>query len=107
MIKIKRNWADAAEVKLEFEFDTEIVKRPNNMVCLRRGPLFYSIPVKGQKEKVEYWRDGVERKFPYCDYFIYPISKWNYALAGTDFAVKEKSVAQMPFDTENRNLCEC
>lgn len=101
LIKIKRNWADAAEVKLEFEFDTEIVKRPNNMVCLRRGPLFYSIPVKGQKEKVEYWRDGVERKFPYCDYFIYPISKWNYALAGTDFAVKEKFVAQMPFDTEN------
>ena len=33
---------------------------------------------------LEYTRNGVERKFPYCDYEIYPESRWNYAFADED-----------------------
>ena len=96
--KITKTWFGTHEINVSFEFETEIVNRPNDMVCLRRGPLFYSIPVEGKKERVEYNKDGVERKFPYCDYYIYPVSKWNYALAGNDFSVIENAVSAMPFD---------
>lgn len=101
LVKLERVWSEEAEIKVEFEFDTEIVQRPNNMVCLKRGPLFYSIPVEGQKEIVEYEAYGVLRKYPYCDYYIYPKSKWNYALADSKFKVYENDVAEMPFDMEN------
>ena len=30
---------------------------------------------------LEYTRAGVERRFPYCDYEIYPESEWNYGFA--------------------------
>ena len=29
----------------------------------------------------EYTRDGVERKFPYCDYELTPKSEWRYGFA--------------------------
>ena len=67
------------------------------MVCIRRGPLFYSIPIEEKWERVEYNIGGVERKFPYCDYYIYPQSKWNYALAGKNFSVSENDF-KAPFN---------
>lgn len=52
-------------------------------------------------EKLEYTRDGVERKFPYCDYEIYPQSPWNYGFTSdTHFAVKENPVSETPFSTQ-------
>lgn len=86
---IRRIWDGYTEVEVDFEFETEIIKRPENMVCVRRGPLFYSIPIEEKWEKVEYIAGGVERKFPYCDYYIYPESKWNYALVSDNFSVIE------------------
>ena len=44
------------------------------MQVLWRGPLLYSVAIDERWEKLEYARDGVERKFPYCDYEIYPLS---------------------------------
>lgn len=97
--EISRKWNGRCEVNVLFEFETEIAKRPGNMVCIKRGPLFYSIPIKEKWEKVEYTKDGVERKYPYCDYFIYPESKWNYALAGGDFEIFEQEF-NLPFNPE-------
>ena len=48
---------------------------------------------------VEYTSNGVERKFPYCDYYLYPQSKWNYALASKSFTVEEKDFTS-PFNPE-------
>lgn len=86
---VKKLWGKDSEIEVELEFETQIVKRPCDMVCVRRGPLFYSIPIEEKWEKVEYNVGGVERKFPYCDYYIYPESKWNYALASDKFEVSE------------------
>ena len=98
--EISKKWNGKTEVNVTFEFKTEIVPRPENMVCVRRGALFYSIPIKEKWEKVEYTKDGVERKYPYCDYYIYPLSKWNYALADDKFEISEQEF-DLPFNTEN------
>ena len=99
-MEITQKWEGTREFEVEFEMKTEIVKRPDDMIAVRRGPLFYSIPVKERWEKVEYVKNGVERKFPYCDYYIYPESKWNYALAGDKFELCENSF-ENPFSPEN------
>lgn len=88
------------EIEVNLDFETEIVSRPENMVCVRRGALIYSIPIKEKREKVEYTKDGVERKYPYCDYYICPQSKWNYALANDKFELSEQEF-DAPFNPEN------
>lgn len=87
--EINKKWDGSNTVTVELDFETEVVKRPADMVCVWRGPLMYSVGIKENWEKVEYEKDGVERKFPYCDYYIYPESKWNYALASDKFEVRE------------------
>ena len=97
--EITKVWETSDCINVEFEFETLIVKRPEDMVCIRRGPLFYSIPIKEKWEIVEYTSNEVDRKFPYCDYYIYPQSKWNYALAGENFTVEENDFTS-PFNPE-------
>ena len=98
--EISREWDGKTEIEVNLDFETEIVSRPEDMVCIRRGALIYSIPIKEKWEKVEYTKDGVERKYPYCDYYIYPQSKWNYALANDKFELSEQEF-DAPFNPEN------
>ncbi len=97
--EIVKHWDDKTEIEVNLEFETEIVNRPENMICVRRGALVYSIPIKEKWEKVEYTRDGVDRKYPYCDYYIYPQSKWNYGLADCNFEILEQDF-DAPFTPE-------
>jgi hypothetical protein len=71
------------------------------MSCLVRGPLLYALPVKAKKVMHEYSNDGVERKFPYCDYELFPESEWNFGFASGDFAVNENDIGEIPFSAEN------
>ena len=98
--EISREWNGRTEIAVNLDFETKIVSRPENMVCVRRGALVYSIPIKEKWEKVEYTKDGVERKYPYCDYYIYPQSKWNYALANDKFELLEQEF-DAPFNAGN------
>lgn len=96
---ISRTWNGTSVVEVEFEYDIKIVNRPNDMVCVTRGPLIYSIPIKEKWEKVEYVEDGVERKYPYCDYYVYPQSEWEFALADENFSIKYNDY-DMPFNSQ-------
>lgn len=98
--KISKTWTGKTEIEVCLDFETEMVKRAHDMVCVRRGPLFYSIPIAEKRERVEYVKDGVERKYPYCDYYIYPESKWNYAFASDKFEFEELPY-DAPFNPEN------
>ena len=49
---------------------------------------------------VEYTRDNVERKFPYCDYEYYPTSEWRYGYAGSKFEVVENEISDVPFSSK-------
>lgn len=80
---------DGTEViEIDLEFKTKLKNR-GDMYTLERGPLVYALGIDEDWQKREYVRDGVERKYPYCDYEIYPESKWNYAFAGTDFEIED------------------
>jgi hypothetical protein len=98
--KIERVWKGKTEINIEMEFETELVERPNKMYALRRGPLVYSIAPKERWVKHEYVKDGTERKFPYCDYEIFPESPWNYAFTGDDMEVIEQPVSETPFSPD-------
>lgn len=98
---IEKEWTGKTEIAITLEFETELAARPNGMYCLRRGPLVYSIAPKERWEKHEYTRNGVERKFPYCDYEIFPLSPWNYAFSGGGaFEVQEFPLSETPFSPE-------
>ena len=75
-------------------------ERPNGLYCVKRGPLLYSVAIEEEWTPLEYVRDGVERKFPYCDYEVRPLSKWNYAFADGQFTVEEREDWEAPFSTE-------
>lgn len=106
---IDKNWEGQESIQLELCFEIELVKRPSGLYALRRGPLLYSLKLAENWRKLEYERNGVERKFPYCDYEIFPESKWNYAFANQKFEVHQDD-SLLPFfaelDEKNENSDE-
>lgn len=83
-ITIHKVFNGTETVNIELEFKTEL-KEHGGMYVLTRGPLVYSLEIDEDWQKREYVRDGVERKYPYCDYEIFPKSKWNYAFTDSEF----------------------
>ena len=99
--RIKKNWKGEEIIAVSYEFEIELIKRPRDMWALRRGPFIYSLSIEEEWVKHEYIRDGVERKYPYCDYEIYPRSKWNYAFCSDNFEVCEHEIGDIPFSSSN------
>ncbi len=89
------------EIIIEFETSVCLEKRPYDLNTVKCGSLVFSLPIKFEKKMHEYERDGVERKFPYCDYELLPLSDWNYAFSDNIFEVERKEVSDIPFSSEN------
>ena len=90
---LRKRWKGEESFELRFFPEAKLVSRPRGMRVLERGALVYSLPLGERWEMHEYTKDGVERKFPYCDYHIYPTEDWGYAFCGENFRVEER-----PFD---------
>ena len=84
-------------------FDTapEFFLRPHNLHSVRAGSLVFSLPIEYEKKMYEYEKNGVERKFPYCDYEYIPKSVWNYAFSSLELKLNQKSISDIPFSSEN------
>ena len=91
-------WQNSTEINVEMDFAMELMPHADNLYYLRRGNLVFSLPVKSRWEKLEYTRNDVERKFPYCDYELFPESEWNYAFRGSDFAFNKNGLSGSFFD---------
>ncbi|MBR5314845.1 MAG: glycoside hydrolase family 127 protein, partial [Clostridia bacterium] len=87
-------------------FDTKIRvdQRPHSLNTVRCGSLVFSVPVKYETNMLEYERDGVERKFPYCDYELIPVSDWNYAYCSDDFELCRNAMSDVPFSSKNPSV---
>ena len=85
------------ELRIAFEAEPVLERRPDRMYCLRRGSLVFALPIASESAVVEYEKNGVERKFPYCDYHIRGTGDWNVALTGRQFRVEECAVGEIPF----------
>ena len=94
---------EAGEHSITVEFSTEAtyVARPNRLFCVKKGSLVYALPIRYEKRMLEYERDGVERKFPYCDYEYVGTSPWRYGLTGGELKSVFYGVDEIPFSSEN------
>ena len=95
----RRVWSGRTTVTVELRQEAALLPRPNGLFGVRRGALLYSVAIEEKWERVEYERDGVVRKYPYCDYRITPQSPWNYAYVSDCFAVREHDDFDRPFST--------
>ena len=92
---------EKAEINISFEAEAYFDKRPYDLNTVKCGSLVFSVPVKYKAEMYEYEKDGVERKFPYCDYEYIPLSDWNYAYCGTSLELQRKQISDIPFSSQN------
>ena len=84
LFSLTRTWSGTSVVTLELEFEISLIRRPTGLFSLERGPLVYALEIGEEWRKLEYERNGVERKFPYCDWEILPTTEWQYALDTDD-----------------------
>ena len=99
-ISFEREWQGTTEETVEFDFEPVFIKRPRDMVCLKYGPLLFSVAIEEKWIMHEYESKGILRKFPYCDYEIYPMSEFNYAFFGANFDIRENEIPELPFSSE-------
>lgn len=101
VFRMERLWSGETTVRVNFDFVPEFIPRPDGRFCVRRGPLLYALPIDEKWQMLEYERDGVERKFPYCDYEVLPLSAWNYAFANDVLTFRQGALSGRPFDPAN------
>ncbi len=92
---------EKAEISISFKTSAYFEKRPHNLNTVKCGSLVFSVPVKYEKKMSEYEKDGVERKFPYCDYELIPVSDWNYAYSGSSLDLQINEISDIPFSSQN------
>lgn len=99
-VRIEKTWDKPETIHVALAMEAKLTPRPDGMVCLNRGPLLYAVAPKTSWLPVEYIKNGVERKAPYCDYHIKAESPWQYAFAGQAFAVRTQPVGDTPFSPD-------
>jgi len=100
LVSLRRTWEGTSVVSVVYDFSVRFDSRPREMYTLARGPLFYTLDIGEEWTKLEYVRNDVERRFPYCDYEIRPTTPWQYAFVSLDPAaveVEERGIADLPF----------
>lgn len=93
---------EKGETTVELSFDTKpyFAERPNSLYAVKCGSLLFSVPIEFEKRMHEYERDGVERKFPYCDYELIPRSEWSFGYCeSSELSVKLCGVGDIPFSS--------
>ena len=88
-------------IRVAFETEAHFIDRPYDLKSVKCGSLVFSLPIAHDKRMLEYERQGVERKFPYCDYELIPTSDWSYAYSDTALTVERHEVGDIPFSSEH------
>ena len=91
---------ESRTITVAFDAPPRFESRPHGLSAVRCGSLVFSLPVRYEKRMLEYERDGVSRRFPYCDYEYIPRSDWNYAYCGRLSAAERRAVGDVPFSSE-------
>ena len=99
--RYRRFPAGETEIKVRFDAEPELIRTSRGLRAVRAGSLIFSLPVKAETKKLEYTRAGVERKFPYCDYELYPASDWNYGFSSGSPGLKitRRGSGAVPFSS--------
>lgn len=89
------------EIVLSYDTVPYFEERPHELQTVKCGSLVFSVPISYAKERLEYERNGVERKFPYCDYEYIPLSSWNYAYCDKSLQKEQRGISDIPFSSEH------
>lgn len=92
---------ERAHIEIAFDTLPTLIDRPHDLKSVKCGSLIFSVPVAYEKKMLEYEKNGVERKFPYCDYEYIPKSDWNYAYASPFFQLERRPISDIPFSSEH------
>ncbi len=92
------------ELTLTFETTPYFEERPHGLKAVKYGSLVFSLPISFERRMLEYTQDGVVRKFPYCDYELFPTSQWNYAYTSNELTVVKCQVDGIPFSSTHPPL---
>ena len=100
--RIEKTWTGRTTIAVKLTFRPEFLMRPNGLRALRVGPLLYSLPLRETWTPVEYERDGVERKAPYCDYHVTTEDAFAYGFAAPaeSAVVSYGPVGEYPFGAD-------
>jgi hypothetical protein len=93
--------SETTHIDIEFTTAPILVDRPHNLKSVRCGSLVFSLPIEYEKRMLEYERNGVERKYPYCDYEYIPKSEWSYAYSSPFFKLERHEISDVPFNSQN------
>ena len=103
-LNVKRVWEGRQEFTITLFDEPHLVDRPSGLKVAEYGPLVFSLPIETKYEMHEYERDGVERKFPYCDYNLIPISEWRFGFNSDAFSVCEQEGDEIPFSSKHPRI---
>ena len=103
-LEITRTFTEETIFDVRFSFDPVLAEQTDGLYYVSRGPLVYALPIAFRSVMHEYTRNGVERKFPWCDYELFPVSSWNYCLTENVFSLERRAVGEIPFSRDNPPL---
>ena len=99
LFRIKKG--EKCTICVKFDTSVQFTPRPHDMQTVTAGSLVYALPVQYRAEKLEYERDGVERKAPYCDYEYIGESEWRYAyVPGQELTAAFTGISDCPFSSK-------
>lgn len=104
-VTLGRTFKGTTTIRIVLQEKAQMRLSPDGMYHVERGALLFSVPVKASRVMHEFVRDGVERKYPYCDYELFPVSYWNYAFTGLEEEIppdriRFNEVGEYPFSPD-------
>ena len=91
---------ETKEISISFNATPYFENRPHSLNTVKYGSLVFSLPIAYEKKMYEYEKDGVERKFPYCDYEYIPMSEWSYGYSSKELEVNKGVISDIPFSSQ-------
>ena len=96
-VTLEREWSGKCELTLTFEREVTLATLGGELYYVNYGPLLFSLPIESRWKMVEYERNGVERKFPYCDWHVFREGEFAYGFDSSSFVVRECEGNGIPF----------
>ena len=91
----------AKQIEVEFTTIPTLTDRPHDLKSVSCGSLVFSLPIDFEEKRLEYEANGVERRYPYCDYEYIPRSEWQYGLSSPFFKVQKREISDIPFSSKH------
>ncbi len=87
------------EIRVAYDRRAVFRARPHGLWTAELGSLVFSVPIPYEKIRHEYVRNGVERKYPYCDYEYRCAGEWSFAYSGDSISAEERTPGEVPFSS--------